>query len=119
MEAPITAGDWRWRRSGAESIAEFLSPQGQLVFAVTCTGQSVYLSQTGGAGPITIRTETAERTLPANLSGMTLRTLLDPRDQLLDAIAFSKGRFAVEATGVPALYMPPYPEITRAIEDCR
>lgn len=66
-----------------------------------------------------IRTETAERTQPARLSGMLVRARLDPRDPLLDAIAFSKGRFAVEATGVPALYIPPYPEITRAIEDCR
>jgi hypothetical protein len=41
------------------------------------------------------------------------------RDPLLDAMAFSKGRFAVEVTGGAPLYVPAYPEVTRVIEDCR
>ncbi len=40
-------------------------------------------------------------------------------DPLLDAMAFSKGRFAVEVAGLPTLYVPSYPEVTRVIEDCR
>jgi hypothetical protein len=41
------------------------------------------------------------------------------QDPLLDAMAFSKGRFAVESAGLATLYVPPYPEVTRVIEDCR
>ena len=41
------------------------------------------------------------------------------RDPLLDAMAFSKARFAVEVPGSPALYVPSYPEVTKVIEDCR
>ena len=44
---------------------------------------------------------------------------LPARDPLLDAIAFSRGRFAVEVAGLQTLYLPSWPEITRVIEDCR
>ena len=44
---------------------------------------------------------------------------IDARDPLLDAIAFSKGRFVVDVVGLPTLYVPSFPEVTRVIEDCR
>ena len=40
-------------------------------------------------------------------------------DPLLDAIAFSRGRFAVDVPGTAPVYVPAYPEITRVVEDCR
>jgi hypothetical protein len=40
-------------------------------------------------------------------------------DALLDSIAFSRGRFAVSASGTPALVLPAGPEIGRVVEDCR
>jgi hypothetical protein len=40
-------------------------------------------------------------------------------DPLLDALAFSRGRFAVSVSGTPALVVPPWPEIARLVEDCR
>ena len=42
-----------------------------------------------------------------------------PNDPLLDAIAFSRGRFVIEQTGQPPLVLPPHAEIGRVIEDCR
>jgi len=44
---------------------------------------------------------------------------LSARDPLLDAIAFSRGRFALEAAGLETLYLPAWPELSRVIEDCR
>jgi len=44
---------------------------------------------------------------------------LQPRDPLLDQIAFSRGRFTIEVAGQPPLYLPSWPEISRVIEDCR
>ncbi|MDG2003332.1 MAG: hypothetical protein P8J20_08375 [Novosphingobium sp.] len=44
---------------------------------------------------------------------------LPASDPLLDAMAFSRGRFAVETAGLPTLYVPSWPEVSRVIEDCR
>ena len=44
---------------------------------------------------------------------------LTARDGLLDAMAFSRGRFAVETAGLPTLFVPSWPEVSRVIEDCR
>jgi hypothetical protein len=70
---------------------------------------------------MTIRTETQNRTFDAgtDFAGGNARSTLQASDPFLDAIAFSKGRFAVEVPGAPTLYIPSYPEITRVIEDCR
>ena len=40
-------------------------------------------------------------------------------DELLDAMAFSRGRFVIEQAGAPTLVVPAYPEVGRVIEDCR
>ncbi len=44
---------------------------------------------------------------------------LNPRDPLLDAMAITRGRFAVEVEGETPLYLPAWAEVTRVIEDCR
>ncbi|MEL6878174.1 MAG: hypothetical protein AAGL68_08770 [Pseudomonadota bacterium] len=44
---------------------------------------------------------------------------LDANDPLLDAMAITKGRIAVETAGMPTLYLPAWAEVTRVIEDCR
>lgn len=69
-----------------------------------------------------IMTETATRLLDARPTGSQsadLATTLSARDSLLDAIALSRGRFAVEAAGLPTLYLPSWAEVSRVIEDCR
>jgi hypothetical protein len=45
--------------------------------------------------------------------------VLAATDPLLDAIAFSRGRFAVEAPGLPTLILPTWPEPARVVEECR
>jgi len=74
-----------------------------------------------GNAAMTVRTETATRTLAGLplMESADLRAELAARDPLLDAMAFSKGRFAIETPGVPPLYLPSWPEVTRVIEDCR
>lgn len=127
MDAQTTAGDWRWRRAGGESFAEFRTPGGQLLVQFNCTADREMVLAVAhnptASGSVTIRTETVVRTLAAEAREGWLETRLTARDPLLDAIAFSRGRFAVELphdnaqTG--ALYLPAYPEITRVVEDCR
>ncbi len=95
---------------------------------IDCTGSEITLSvrttQTGQA-PITIRTETTDRTLAAQVGvgpdagpRFTIATL-QARDPLLDAMALTRGRFAVETKEMPNLYLPAWAEVTRVIEDCR
>ena len=42
-----------------------------------------------------------------------------PDDPLLDALALSRGRFAIALSGQNPLYLPAWAEVTRVIEDCR
>ncbi len=69
-----------------------------------------------------VRTETAARTLQlvqAQDTNPYLTTGMSARDPLLDAMALSKGRFAVEVEGMRTLYLPAWTEVSRVIEDCR
>lgn len=69
-----------------------------------------------------ITTETVSRTLDAQTlrtNHLLLTAELDPRDSLLDAMAITKGRFAVEVEDESTLYLPAWVEISRVIEDCR
>ena len=121
MDTPATPGDWRYARQDGSSVAEFLSPGNERLAAIYCgSDRQVTIAVYGaGSGPMTIRTETATRTQAATASGMFTRTQLSARDPLLDAMALSKGRFAVEVDGSVPLYLPSWAEVSRVIEDCR
>ena len=110
--APLSPGDW----SHAGNQASFGGD-----FAVRCDGGRIALARTGnGSGQrLTIRTTYGERTLPASNGGGRIVATVAASDALLDQIAFSRGRFLVQADGLPALIVPAWPEPARVIEDCR
>ena len=129
LDAPQTPGDWTYTSQGPLSFATFgLAGQGAR-FGIECRGDTnairlVRASSTTAAdvpAPMIIRTETATRTVTASPEPGTPRLAADmqPRDPLLDAMALSRGRFAVETAGMEPLYLPAWPEVTRVIEDCR
>ena len=64
-----------------------------------------------GAAAMTITTDLGVRTIPSH--GAVANS-----DAVLDAIAFSRGRFIVDGDGV-RLVLPAAPEPARSIEDCR
>ena len=69
-----------------------------------------------------VLTEFQDRALdavPVRSDPATIVARVPARDPLLDAMAFSKGRFAIEIAGLPTLYAPSWAEVTRVIEDCR
>lgn len=122
IDAPQTAGDWRYARLAGGGRASFVDPAGTVLFEMVCAaGRQVTLARTGGQGVagMIVRTETAERSLAATASNGAAVATLAPRDSLLDAMAFSKGRFAIEMAGSRALYLPAWPEVSRVVEDCR
>lgn len=117
---PQTPGDWRYSAASGQTRASY--GRGDTVFAITCdlSSRSITLARAGsGASAMRIRTESTERTLNATLRETSVAATLTARDPLLDAMAFSKGRFAVEVTGMTPLYLPSWVEVSRVLEDCR
>ena len=121
MDAPATPGDWHYRSTGATTRTSFGEAAGAPSFEMVCErgGQVVLLRQGTGGAAMRILTETIERTLPATAREGAMAAAIPARDPLLDAMAFSKGRFAVEIAGLPTLFLPAWPEVTRVVEDCR
>ncbi|WP_191229149.1 hypothetical protein, partial [Aurantiacibacter xanthus] len=125
MDAPQTPGDWSFQLLGTGALAQFGSDPANPLFGLECvkaTGQVLMHAPRASGGALLIRTETMDRTLdPASLPGGPgyARYVVSARDPLLDAMAFSKGRFAALVNGVPAYYLPAWPEVTRVVEECR
>ncbi len=127
QDAPATPGDWTYSRTGSASFALFAQPGQAARFGIECRSGSngirlVRGSSADAAAPMRIKTETTTRMLtatPQQPGSPQLAVTLQPRDPLLDAMALSRGRFAVETAGMETLYLPAWPEVTRVIEDCR
>ena len=121
----VTPGDWVYRIDARGSIALFGSPGTDALLTLRCDRQTnmLYLSRQGQTpAPLTLRTSSLARTLGVQPTGATppyVAIALTPRDALLDAIAFSRGRFLVEQPGMPTLVVPAWAEIGRVTEDCR
>ena len=106
----LATGQWSYVATATGSEARYGA-----LFELRCDRptRTVSLARPGmPAAALTIVTDTASRTLPP--SGR-----LSAFDPLLDAMAFSRGRFLVSGGTGPALAVPSWPESARAIEDCR
>jgi len=135
LDAPQTPGTWSYIEESAvragqtdRSLAVFGSGSegGEPVFMLVCdlTNRQIGLAMPSEQpGPLTmeITTETANRVLEAETSqgGRMATAILVPADPLLDAMAITKGRFAIGLEGERTLYLPAWAEVTRVIEDCR
>lgn len=122
-DAPITPGTWSWGMSGAQSVASFAD--GELALVCDRKANAMTLLRRGvaqGSVPVTIITFSQTRPLEAlalDRLPATVAITFDPRDPLLDAMAFSRGRFVIEVQGLEPLYVPSWPEVSRVVEDCR
>lgn len=120
MDAPRTPGNWSY----GQGQANYMAPGGGPLFTMVCersAGQITLTRAGGGAARNSMRilTETTTRTLNAAPSATGMASSVPARDPILDAMAFSKGRFAVETAGLPTLFLPSWIEVSRVIEDCR
>jgi hypothetical protein len=120
--APLTPGGWVYHRtaSNARSRATF-GPRGAPLFEVACTNQgNIALFRHGaGAGSITVRTSATMKQMAGNALSAGLSVPVAKDDAILDAMAFSRGRYAIEAPRVAPLVVPAWPELARVVEDCR
>ena len=84
----------------------------------------IYLAREGAVtgGKMIVRSSSSMREFAASPTGATpafLASEIMPNDPILDAMAFSRGRIAIEVTGAPSIAIPSWAEITRIVEDCR
>lgn len=116
---PVTRGDWRYRRLGTATAAEF-GDAVALHMALRCEGGALRLVWPAAApGSVTVRTSTLETARPATPAPEGGAQIVFPAsDPLLDAMAFSRGRFVLQG-GPASLVLPAWPEVARVIEDCR
>jgi hypothetical protein len=120
-DRPYTPGDWSYARSGALSEARYGEAGALPRLALTCDPRSgqVRLTWPGmSGGTLVVRTSDGDASLQAGSSDAGLQAVLPARDPLLDRMAFSRGRFLLQANG-QELVVPSWPEISRVIEDCR
>lgn len=120
-DAPLSPGNWSYRPGAQGSSAEF-GPAGTPSFVVRCFGNGqVLLSRAGAsaAGTLTFRASNLARTVNAAMQPVGTTATLPATDSLLDALIFSRGRFAVETPGQPTLIVPTWPELARVVQDCR
>ncbi|MBD0273988.1 MAG: hypothetical protein ICV73_18930 [Acetobacteraceae bacterium] len=119
QDAPLSPGDWSFRDGGAQSAATYGAQAPALI--VSCgADRRISLVRPGASGAaLTLRTTNGERALAASMTADGLAATLVASDPLLDALAFSRGRIAIEAAGTPLLIVPSWPEPARVIEDCR
>lgn len=124
---PITPGDWVYRQDARGSVALFGEPGQDAQFIIRCDAsrRQIFLSRAGVApanAKMVLRASTGLKEFSAGNTGGQLpyaASELNPRDDILDRIAFSRGRFVVDVTGTTPLAIPIYPEFTRVVEDCR
>jgi hypothetical protein len=127
MDAALTAGAWGYEDRGNLTLAVFTGPASGTALAIHCwrPSQTISLIMAGqsAANPgMVVHTETTSRAVAAQLNlGEFANVIAALRgdDPLLDAMALSKGRFAIEADGLAPLYLPSWAEVSRVIEDCR
>ena len=118
-------GNWSYVPAAAGGEANFADTSGRVQLSIRCvraTRRLAISKPVNGAVPnLTIWTSSATRSLPASFNPATGRASADvaATDPLLDAMTFSRGRIAISSAGVPALVLPPWPEVARVIEDCR
>ncbi|MBX7457066.1 hypothetical protein K3152_02300 [Qipengyuania sp. 1NDH17] len=127
IDAPRTEGEWRYTMTSLGGAASFGSSNDRPVFTLWCdrTKRQVDLIRHGdftASAPMRILTETTARSFtgePRPSAPERLFASVAATDPLLDAMALTKGRFAVETPDSPTLYLPAWAEVTRVIEDCR
>ena len=122
---PLAVGDWIYRQDDRGSLALFGTPNADAVVTLRCdkARQRIYLARAGsGSGSIVIRSSSMMKEFVGAPTGGALpfiATEIMPRDPILDAMIFSRGRIALEVTGQMPLAIPSWPEIGRVVEDCR
>ncbi|PHR13613.1 MAG: hypothetical protein COA41_18155 [Sphingopyxis sp.] len=127
IDWPITPGTWSYRQDERGSIALFGETGEDAIFIIRCdqSRRQLFLSRAGSVAAgatMVLRASAGQASYPASNNGGTpayAAISVSPRDLMMDRIAYSRGRFAVETSGLRSLAIPSWPEFSRVVEDCR
>ena len=123
--SPVSPGSWTYREITGGSDASFVDGTGTTRLVIACgkVTRLVTISKASAApaASLSFWTSSASRSLGARFDQPSGRVIaqVGGTDPLLDALAFSRGRFAAMMPGSPALVLPAGPEIAHVVEDCR
>ena len=118
-------GTWTYTASADGGEAVFIDSNNQPQLSLRCARgiRRVVLSKPASAASPTLGvwSSTASKSWPATYDAATARlsAQIANWDPVLDAIAYSRGRFAVAAAGQAPLVVPDWADLSRIIEDCR
>ena len=121
----IAAGAWVYRRDDRGSIALYGTPGADALVTLRCDNARarLFLSRASDVGgTMTVRTSSTSKAITVQPTGgkpAYAASEIGVSDPLLDAIAFSRGRIALELSGAQNIAIPVWSEIGRVVEDCR
>lgn len=127
---PMPAGDWFFATTAQGSLARFGAAGAIPLASLECDRARAEIrlimpGQPAGTGPwpadiaaaTTSGTFTAEGYAAGGVAAVVIRFPANAR--MLDAMAFSRGRFRIGVAGLAPLVLPAWSEVGRVIEDCR
>ena len=124
----ISPGSWVYRRDARGSIALFGTLGADALVTLRCdqARKRIYLTRADeagtGSGTITIRSSSAMKQFSASATGATppyIAAEIMPGDSILDAMAYTRGRIALEVSGQQSIAIPVWSELPRIVDDCR
>ena len=136
-EWPVAQGDWTYRPIQGGTLATFGRAGQTAELAIRCelTTRRLFFARTTAAetrpgDQMTVHTSFGDFQWPvSDLPTVTSATkgstatfaiaIRASNDSALDKIAFTRGRFAIEAPGAAPISVPGWAEVSRVIEDCR
>lgn len=121
-------GTWVYRDDDRGSVALYGEPNQDALFVVRCNmaDRRIYFSRAGrlqsGSGTMAFRATHGTKGYAAQNGPSEqayIVAMTEARDDYLDTLSFSRGRFTVAITGQPLLALPNWPQLIRVFEDCR
>lgn len=128
QDRPLSSGDWFYRPENTGSVALFGPPSSDAALSIRCelATHQIRVARPGAmptaTGQMRVSTTFGTAQWPASnvpAAKPQVVALRSAQDAVLDQIAFSRGRFMIEAPGVAPLIVPAWAEVARVIEDCR
>ena len=118
-------GAWTYTATSDGSEATFADAAGQPQVTIRCTRSTRHVAilkpAAAASRSLWIWTSSESKSVPATFDAAAGRvsSAFGAYDPLLDAMASSRGRIGISASGLAALVVPPWAEVGRVIEDCR
>jgi len=120
----VAPGSWTYATEPHSSTARFGTTPQTTIFSIQCDRMlrsiSLLVARSGATtgSSVTLRASTMVKAFTGEGGGAFAVVRVPVRDPILDALAFSRGRFTVVIDGVERA-LPAWPEFTRVVEDCR